>query len=293
MKIWIDDRLVAEDEARLPVTDHGLLYGDGVFEGIRAYGGRVFRLGDHLERLQHSAAAIGLTLPLSTAGLREAVFATLRAFASPDAYVRLLVTRGEGALGVDPSGCERPRVVCIAAPVRLYPPEVRARGIALATVSWRRPGADVLDPRVKSLNYLNSVLAKSEARRGGADEALILNGVGAVAEAAVANVFAVRDGALRTPPVTDGALEGITRRTVLERAAALGLRAEETTLQRLDLLAADEVFLTGTGAGGLVPVRSLDGVEIGVGAPGPLTQTLRDDYLAYARSQGESFETQP
>lgn len=273
MKVWIDGSVVDGAAARVPVTDHGLLYGDGLFEGIRIYGGRVFRLELHLARLAAGARAIGLTLPATAEQLREIVCETARAFGQREAYVRLLVTRGEGPLGVDPTPCRTPRVVCIVDAISLYPPEIRARGLDLATVSLRRPPADVLDPRVKSLNYLNSVLARLEAKRRGADEALILNLAGQIAEASVANVFVVRDGALATPSASDGALEGITRRSVLEIAARLGLRAAERSIGRADVFAADEVFLTGTGAR-IAAVRSLDGAAIGAGSPGPIVRRI-------------------
>ena len=204
--------------------------------------------------------------------------------------MRFIVSRGEGALGVDPTSCPRPRVVCIVDHIRIYPPEVLARGIDLVTSSWRRPPPDVLDPRVKSLNYLNNALAKLEARRRGADEALLLNAAGLVAEASVANVFAVRGGALATPPPTDGALEGITRGAVLELAVALdGIAAAERSLGRYDLLGADEVFLTGTGAR-IVPVRSLDGETIGKGEPGPVTRRLLAAFQALTESTGTPID---
>jgi len=273
MKVWIDGRVVDGADARIPVTDHGLLYGDGVFEGIRVYARRVFRLDLHLARLATSARAIGLGLPGGIEAMREIVLATARAFGAEEAYLRLIVTRGEGALGVDPSTCPHPRVLCLADSVRLFPVEKQEQGLHLVTVSVRRPPADVLDPRVKSLNYLNNVLAKLEAKRAGADDGLILNLAGAVAEASVANVFVVREGALATPPPSDGALEGITRRSVLELAVELGIPASERTLGRIDLFGADEAFLTGTGAR-IVPVRSLDGQAIGKSAPGPVTVQL-------------------
>lgn len=288
MKVWIDGRIVDGSEARVPVTDHGLLYGDGIFEGIRLAGGRVFRLDSHLSRLRHSGRAIGLELPGGIAGIREIVLATARAWGRPDGYVRLLVTRGDGAMGVDPTRCPSPRVICIACEIELYPAELIATGVSMVTVSVRRPGPDVLDPRVKSLNYLNSVLAKREARLRGADEALILNSVGNVAEAAVANVFAFRRGKLLTPPATDGALEGVTRGCVVELAAGLGIPAEERSLTRMDLLSADEVFLSGTGAR-IVAVRSLDGAEIGIRAPGPVTEKLAAAFAELARSDGPIY----
>jgi len=283
MKVWIDGCIVDGAEARVPVTDHGFLYGDGVFEGIRVYAGRVFRLDDHLERLRVSAAAIDLELPGGKDGLREIVQRTVDAFGASEAYIRLVVSRGEGPLGVDPTRCTAPRVVCIVDDVALYPAEKVARGVDLVTVSLRRPPYDVLDPRVKSLNYLNNVLAIAEARRRGADEALILNQAGTIAEASGANVFLVRDGSLLTPPPADGALEGITRRTVLELAAELAVAAVERSLGRVDMLAADEAFLTGTGAR-VVPVRSLDGHAIGRGSTGPLTQRITEAFTHFART---------
>jgi branched-chain amino acid aminotransferase len=288
VKAWIDGRVLDAAEARVGVTDHGLLYGDGVFEGIRAFGRRVFRLDDHLARLGVSARAIGLSLPLDADGLRRVVLETLRALDLDDAYVRLVVTRGEGALGVDPTTCPAPRVFCIAAEARLFPEDKRAAGLDLVTVSWRRPALDALDPRVKSLNYLNNALAKLEARRRGADEALLLNAGGGVAEASVANVFVVRGRTLETPPPTDGCLEGITRRSVLELAPALGLEARERSLSRTDLLGADEVFLTGTGAG-ILPARSLDGQRIGGGPPFVTTDRVRAAYADLTTRLGAPF----
>ena len=285
MKIWIEGRVVEAGEAKLSVTDHGLLYGDGVFEGMRVFGGAVFRLDDHLARLSTGAKALAIEIPGGLSRVREIVLETVRAHAEPEAYVRLVLTRGEGALGVDPTTCEEPNLFCIVSDVHIYPEEMLSRGIALVTSSLRRPGPDVLDPRIKSLNYLNNVLAKAEARRQGADEALLLGGAGLVAEAAVANVFAVVRGELRTPPVSDGALEGITRRTLLELAGTLGMPAAERSLTRFDLLGADEVFLSGSGAG-VVPVRSLDGATIGSGRPGEVWSKLRRAYLETTASLG-------
>jgi branched-chain amino acid aminotransferase len=288
VKVFIDSSIVDGSEARVPVTDHGLLYGDGVFEGIRCFAGRIFRLDDHLARLATSARSIALEIPGGLDAVRGIVIDTVRAFGRPDAYIRLLVTRGEGELGVDPSSCSRPRVICIVDEVAIYPAEVRSRGLALHTVSVRRSAPDVLDPRVKSLNYLSSVMAKLEARRCG-DEALILNAAGQVAEAAVANVFVVSRGELRTPPPTDGALEGITRASVLELGRALGLVALERSLGRVDLFGADEVFLTGTGVG-IVPVRSLDGRPVGGDVPGPLTEKLQQAFAERVHQKGVPVE---
>jgi len=288
MKVWIDGKVVDGPQARVPVLDHGFLYGDGVFEGIRVREGRIYKLEGHLRRLAASARSIGLELPGGLEAIREIVLETLRALGRDDAYVRLIVSRGEGALGVDPSTCPSPRVVCIADALRIFPPELLARGIDLVTASLRRPAIDALDPRVKSLNYLNNALAKQEARRQGADDALLLNAAGLVAEASVANVFAVTHGGLATPPPCDGALAGLTRAGVLELAAELGIPAQEHSLGRYDLLAADEVFLTGSGAG-IVPVRSLDGQRIGAASPGPLTARILEAFPDYARRCGTPF----
>jgi branched-chain amino acid aminotransferase len=285
MKVWIDGAIVDGERARIPVTDHGFLYGDGIFEGIRVYGRRIFRLDDHLSRLENGARCLGLTLPGGVEAIRRIVIETARAHAEEDAYLRLVVSRGEGPLGLDPSSCGEPRVVCIADQVRLYPEEKLRNGIALVTSSLRRPAPDVLDPRVKSLNYLNNVLAKQEARRQGADEALLLNRAGHVAEASVANVFAVRAGRLVTPPPSDGALEGLTRASVLELAREEDIPAEERTLGRFDLLAAEEAFITGSGAR-IVAVGSLDGRRIGKGGAGPITQRLCRAFDQLVRSTG-------
>lgn len=285
MKVWIDGSVVDGSQARIPVTDHGFLYGDGIFEGIRLYNRRIFRFDDHLARLAVGARCLALTIPGGIEAVRRIVIDTARAHGRDDAYLRLIVSRGEGTLGVDPTTCKDPRIVCIADQVRLYPEEKVQSGIALVTSSLRRPAPDVLDPRVKSLNYLNSALAKLEARRQGADEALLLNGAGRVVEASVANVFAVRAGRLLTPPASDGALEGLTRATVLELAGEQRVPAEERSLGRFDLIAAEEVFLTGSGAG-IVAVGSLDGIGIGKGGPGPITRRLCQAFERYVRSTG-------
>jgi len=285
MKVWIDGAIVEGSQARIPVTDHGFLYGDGVFEGIRVYSRRIFRFDDHLSRLASGARCLGLTIPGGVEAARRIVIDTARAHARDDAYLRLIVSRGEGSLGVDPTSCTNPRIVCIADQVSLYPEEKLRNGIALVTSSLRKPAPDVLDPRVKSLNYLNNALAKREARRQGADEALLLNAAGQVVEASVANVFAVRGGRLLTPPASDGALEGLTRDTVLQLAREQRLPAEERTLGRFDLLAAEEVFLTGSGAR-IVAVGSLDGLGIGKGGVGPITRRLCQAFEQCVRSTG-------
>jgi branched-chain amino acid aminotransferase len=286
MKVWIDGRIVEGAEARVSVLDHGFLYGDGVFEGMRVYSRRWFRAEKHLDRLEIGARCLGLALPGGRDAIRALTLATARAHVQAsgegDAYIRLVVSRGVGELGVDPTNCAAPFVACIVDKIRLFSDEKLRAGISLVTSSRRAPPPDVRDPRVKSLNYLNNALAKQEARRQGADDALLLNAAGAVAEATVANVFAARGGRLLTPPASDGGLEGITRASVLEIAAQLGVPAEERTLGRYDLLAADEVFLTGSGAK-IVPVASLDGARIGRGEAGPLTQKLMAAFDRFAR----------
>lgn len=285
MKVWIDGNIVEGKDARLSVTDHGLLYGDGIFEGMRAYNGRLFRLEEHLRRLQVSARAIAIEIPGGIDHVRDVVLRTVAATGSPEAYIRLVITRGEGPLGVDPTTCPEPKLICIVDTVDLFPPERAARGVELVTASLRRPGPDVLDPRVKSLNYLNNVLSKGEAKRRGADDALLLNQQGAVAECTGANVFVVQGGTVSTPPATDGALDGITRRTILELCAEFGIPARERTLGRIDFFAADEAFLSGSGAR-IVPIRSLDGQTIGEAPPGPLTRRITDAFFELARRTG-------
>ena len=292
MKVWIDGRVVDASEARVPVTDHGLLYGDGVFEGIRIYGGAVFRLPDHLRRFASSARAIGLALPVDLDGIEKIVLDTARSFGEDEAYLRLVATRGEGGLGVDPTTCHAPRIFCIAARIDIFADEQLEAGISLATVSIRRPALDALDPRVKSLNYLNNALAKREAKLHGADEALVLNAAGKIAEASVANVFVVRDGTLATPPPCDGALDGITRDSVFRIAAALGIPAREQTLSRIDLLRSDEAFLTGSGAR-IVPVASLDGQPVGwddtPAGRRPITRRIIEAFPGFARENATPF----
>ena len=277
MKVFIDGAIVDRAEARISVVDHGLLYGDGVFEGMRAHGGVVFAIERHLERLARGARALHLELPDGIEGIREVVLRTLEADGGGDRYLRLLVTRGDGPLGLDPTRCERPRVVCIVDTIALFSDEKRAAGLSLITSSFRRPPPDVLDPRIKTLNYLNNVQAKGEAVRQGADDALMLNLRGHVAETSVANVFVVRDGLLVTPPVTDGCLDGVTRGTVIECARELGILFVERTLGRMDVFGADEVFMTGTGAG-IVRISKLDGERIGGEALGEVTVQLSEAY---------------
>ena len=287
MKVWYRNHIGDARECRISILDHGLLYGDGVFEGIRITNGRVFRLHDHIARLERSARAIGLDLPIRGAALAEAVLATARANGEAEAYVRLVATRGVGELGVDPASCVEPELFCIVASLRMFPAEVRAQGLRLLTSWLRRPAADTLDPQVKSLNYLNNVLAKRDARLKGFDDALLLNQAGHVTETSGANIFAVIDGTLVTPPTADGALPGITRDSVLRMRAAAGTPVECRSLTRYDLLAAEEVFLAGSGAG-LVSVASIEDTAIGNDAR-PVCAQLRAAYVDYAASHGVTF----
>jgi branched-chain amino acid aminotransferase len=255
---WINGTLMPAAEARVSVFDHGLLYGDGVFEGIRFYNGHPFRLAAHLRRLADSARALHLKLPYSAAELERAVLEVIAAFAEPDGYLRLVATRGEGKLGIDPSSCPRATVFIIADTLALVGGDVRQRGAKLVVAATRSLAPDGLDPRVKSLNYLNRILARIEATQAGADEAVLLNSQGRVSEGTAENIFIVRDGTLSTPPPSDGALAGITRQAVMEIAAALNIPCQENSLTPFDLYAADECFLTGTGAE-LIPVHSIAG----------------------------------
>jgi branched-chain amino acid aminotransferase len=258
---WVDGKIIPAREARIPILDHGFLYGDGVFEGIRVTAAGIFRLEDHMKRLETAARAVGIEIEGGVDQAREVARETTRAWGAREGYLRLIISRGVGNLGLDPASCPNSAIVCIAGEMGRLSAEKQAAGVDLITSSLRRPAGDVLDPRVKSLNYLNNVLAKREANLRGADDALVLNAQGLVAEASAANIFVLSGQCLDTPPATDGALEGITRRSVLEIAAEIGLEARTRSLGRFDLFAADAVFYTGTRAG-LVPVGSLDGSRI-------------------------------
>jgi branched-chain amino acid aminotransferase len=286
MKIFIDGKYYSERDAKISVFDHGLLYGDGVFEGIRAYHGRVFKLKEHIDRLFYSAKAILLKIPMSRAQLMKATVETCRVNKIRDGYIRLLVTRGIGTLGLSPNRCKRPSIIIIADKIQLYPPEFYERGLDLITVPTTRNLHSALNPAIKSLNYLNNILAKIEANNAGVEEAVMLNAEGFVAECTGDNLFIVKDGALFTPPLSAGALYGITRQTVIEMAEEAGLKVSEPNLTRYDLFNADECFLTGTGAE-LIPVVKIDGRVIGTGKPGPITRRLEEDYHALTKVSGE------
>ena len=281
--IFMNDRLVPEDEAKVSVFDHGLLYGDGVFEGLRSYSGRVFRLDAHLDRLWASARAICLEIPLAKAAVAKAVNDTLAANKLVDGYVRLVVTRGAGSLGLDPNRTKNPQVIVIADTISLYPREFYEQGLKIVTAATQRVQSAALSPRIKSLNYLNNIMAKLEGLRAGCVEALMLNHKGEVAECTGDNVFVVRSGVLLTPPPDAGILEGITRNAVMELARAAGIDCREATLTRHDLYTADECFLTGTAAE-VIPVVDIDGRTIGAGTPGPITKQLTTAFHALVRS---------
>jgi branched-chain amino acid aminotransferase len=281
--IFMNDRLVPEDEARVSVFDHGLLYGDGVFEGLRSYSGTVFRLDAHLDRLWASARAICLEIPLSKAAVAKAVNDTLAANKLSDGYVRLVVTRGAGSLGLDPNRTKNPQVIVIADTISLYPREFYEQGLKIVTAATQRVQSAALSPRIKSLNYLNNIMAKLEGLRAGCVEALMLNHKGEVAECTGDNVFVVRSGVLLTPPPDAGILEGITRNAVMELAREAGIDCREATLTRHDLYTADECFLTGTAAE-VIPVVDIDGRTIGSGTPGPVTKRLTTAFHALVRS---------
>jgi len=286
MKIYVDGKYQSERDAKVSVFDHGLLYGDGVFEGIRAYNGRVFKLKEHIDRLFCSAKAILLTIPMSPRAVMEAVLETCRRNKVRDGYIRLVVTRGVGTLGLNPNRCKRPSVIIIAGKIQLYPEEFYEKGLEIITVPTTRNLHSALNPAIKSLNYLNNILAKIEANNAGCEEAIMLNAEGFVAECTGDNLFVVKNGQLSTPPLSAGALYGITRGVVIELAREEGLPVSEPDLTRYDVFNAEECFLTGTGAE-LIPVVKVDGRIIGRGKPGPITQRLERKYRALTQVSGE------
>ncbi|MFM7113982.1 MAG: branched-chain-amino-acid transaminase [Planctomycetota bacterium] len=281
--IFLNGELVPRERAVVSVYDHGLLYGDGVFEGLRFYGGKVFKLREHLDRLEESARHIHLVIPSTMDALARDVEACVKASGMADGYVRLVVTRGVGNLGLDPRSCPRPQVIIIADAISLYPAEMYEKGMEIVTASTIRNHPNALSPRVKSLNYLNNIMAKLEAARAGVPEAIMLNHVGEVAECTADNIFVVERGRLRTPPRSAGILAGITRATVIDLARQASVPFAEETLTRHDIFAASEMFLTGTGAE-IIPVTKVDGRPIGDGSPGPVTRLLRGKYHELVRS---------
>ena len=286
MKIFIDGKYLNERDAKVSVFDHGLLYGDGVFEGIRAYNGRVFKLKEHIDRLFYSAKAILLEIPMTHAEVMQATVATIKANKFRDCYVRLIVTRGIGTLGLNPRSCKKPSVIIIAGKIQVYPAELYAKGMDIVTVPTVRNLHSAVNPAIKSLNYLNNILAKIEANNAGVEEAVMLNAEGFVAECTADNLFIIKNGQVFTPPNSAGALYGITRQTVIDLALDSGLKVSEPNLTRYDLFNADECFLTGTGAE-IMPVVKIDGRVIGDGKPGKLTRKLVKDYHALTKVSGE------
>lgn len=285
MKIYLDGELVDRADAKISVFDHGLLYGDGIFEGIRMYDGNVFRLEEHLERLEYSAKALLLKIPLSRAEMSKAVCDTCRANGLTDAYIRLVVTRGVGDLGLSPWLCPKPSVFIIADKIALYPAEYYTKGLEIVTVPTRRMNPAALSAAIKSLNYLNNIMAKMEARQAGALEAIMLNDQGYVAECTGDNVFIVHKGRIYTPSAQQGALKGITRDAIFDIARDLDVPIEEHDLTRYDVWNADECFLTGTGAE-VIPVVKLDGREVGDGRPGPVFGKVLEEFRRRVRIEG-------
>ncbi len=285
MKIYLDGKLVDQADAKISVFDHGLLYGDGIFEGIRLYKGNVFRLEEHLERLEYSAKAILLKMPWSRKQIADATCETCRANNLTDGYIRLVVTRGVGDLGLSPWLCPNPSLFIIADKIALYPPEYYTKGLEIVTVPTRRIGPASLSPAVKSLNYLNNILAKIEAKQYGALEAIMLNDQGYVAECTGDNIFIVFKGEILTPPASQGALKGITRGAIFDIAKEIGVPIREVDLTRYDVWNADEVFLTGTGAE-VIPVVKLDGREIGTSRPGPIFNRVLEAFRRLVLTDG-------
>jgi branched-chain amino acid aminotransferase len=281
-QVYIDGQHYAKEDAKISVYDHGLLYGDGVFEGIRSYSGKVFRMEAHLDRLWSSAKAILLTIPMSREEMAAAIEKTLAVNSIKDGYIRVVVTRGSGTLGLDPNRCGRPQVIIITDSISLYPEELYRKGLEIVTVSVLRNHPAALSPRIKSLNYLNNILAKLEGLQAGCVEALMLNHKGEVAECTGDNVFLVRNGELFTPSLESGILEGVTRDAVIELAKAAGMAVHEVPLTKHDVHIADECFLTGTAAE-VVPVVKVDGRVIGCGAPGPITRGLIERFHKLTR----------
>lgn len=283
LKIWLDDKLVDKQDAKVSVYDHGLLYGDGVFEGIRVYNGKIFEHQAHLKRLYDSAKVIRLTIPMDIQTLQKAVEQTVKANDITDGYIRLIITRGVGDLGLNPFLCQKAGVIIIADKIQLYPEELYEKGLKVISVPTLRNHPMAIPPQVKSLNYLNNIFAKIESIDAGADEAVLFNQEGYVAEAAGDNIFIIKNQILYTPPVQAGSLDGITRRVVIQLAEQEKISIIQQNLTRYDLYTADEFFMTGTGAE-VIGVVQIDRRQIGDGRPGPITCKLRQKFFAYARS---------
>lgn len=284
LQIYITGKFYDKEDAKISVYDHGLLYGDGVFEGMRSYSGKVFRLKEHMDRLYESARAICLEIPMSKEDMEKATYETLQKNNLVDAYIRLIVTRGAGSLGLDPNKTSDPQVIIIADSISLYPAEFYEKGLKIITASTIRNHPAALSPRIKSLNYLNNIMAKIEGLQAGCIEALMLNHKGEVAECTGDNIFIVKKGVLMTPPKDAGILEGITRNAILDLAKELGIIAFEQTMTRHDLFVADECFLTGSAAE-VIPVVTIDGRPVGSGAVGPVTRQLLDAFKKLVHSK--------
>ena len=286
--IYLDGQYVKEEDAKVSVFDHGVLYGDGVFEGIRAYNGRIFRCEDHIDRLYAAAKAIMLEIPLTKEEMTEVLLETCRRNDCRDGYIRLVVTRGKGDLGLNPLNCPNPSVFCIAGDITMYPEEMYEKGMPIITSVQRRNKATIVDPQIKSLNYLNNILAKMEANRAGVPEALMLNHDGVVAEATGDNIFIIKDGVIYTPPIYIGILGGITRKTAMEVAKNLGYEVVEKEFTLFNVYNADECFLTGTAAEA-IPVSSVDGRVVGTGSAGPITKAILKAFKEFANSNGREI----
>ena len=283
LMIYINGQIVSQEDAKISVFDHGLLYGDGVFEGIRAYNGKIFTLNEHLDRLYDSATAISLKIPITKAEMAEAIKQTMKANNLTDSYIRLVVTRGVGKLGLDPNKCATPQIIIITDTIELYSKALYEKGLDVVTVTTIRNHFSALDPKIKSLNYLNNIMAKIESIQAGAGEALMLNKDGYVAECAGDNIFILKNTVLLTPPTSAGILVGITRNVVMKLATEMGIRVKEELMTRYDLYIADECFLTGTAAE-IIPVVKIDGRTIGTGKPGKITLDLLKRYRDLTKS---------
>jgi branched-chain amino acid aminotransferase len=284
LKVYIDGKLYPKEEAKISVFDHGLLYGDGVFEGIRSYNGNMFKFSEHIDRLYNSANAIALEIPMTREEIENAINDTLDANNMKDSYIRLVVTRGIGKLGLDPFNCAKPQVIIITDLIELYPKELYEKGLDAVIVPTIRNHYEALNPKIKSLNYLNNILAKIECINAGAAEGVMLNKDGYVAECTGDNIFIVKDNEIITPPTYAGILIGITRNVVIDLATEAGIAVKEEQITRYDLYAADECFLTGTAAG-IIPVARIDGRKISSGAPGKITRSLLEKYHELATKQ--------
>jgi branched-chain amino acid aminotransferase len=286
--VYIDGEYYPKSQAKVSVFDHGFLYGDGIFEGIRIYNGRIFKCSEHIDRLYTCAKAIDLQIPISKEEMTKALLVTCRRNELKDGYVRLVVSRGAGDLGISPTKCPRASVVIIADEIVMYSKEMYEKGMKVITASTRRNSPASIDAQIKSLNYLNNILAKIEANRAGAAEAIMLNNAGVVCECTADNLFIIKDKVVYTPPVYIGALGGITRKTVICVAQELGYQVIEQEFTMFNVYGADEVFLTGTGAE-VIGVCEVDGRVIGEGVSGPITRQIMNAFMAFARSEGEEI----